>query len=201
MVGGRQRSSAHIACRKPARAARCGSYRMRLASRALLAPGLAVGSVAPLRQLARSPTNRCTKATPASSIATASTKRSRSRSSEKQRCWHDWSQKHTYGQSRDSIEYALAPRASARANASVRRCARASPAPCSRVGSSASPQPTSAFAPPPQTMARDAGASRRRTHAHGGELRRTRRRSPGARQRAAVAHAARRGYSAASNAR
>jgi hypothetical protein len=77
---------------------------------------------------------------------------------EKQRCWREWNQKHTYGQSRDRVEYAIArERALGQAQASGE-----STGPRGLVfpgGIIWAPQPTSAFAPPPQFMSRDAGAS------------------------------------------
>ena len=76
---------------------------------------------------------------------------------EKQRCWHEWSQKHTYGQSRDRIEYALA-----RERALGQTLASGETAPRGLVfpgGIIWAPQPLSAFAPPPQFMIRDAGAA------------------------------------------
>jgi hypothetical protein len=77
---------------------------------------------------------------------------------EKLRCWHEWSQKHTYGQTRDRIEYAIArERALGQAQAAGERTA-----PRGLVfpnGAIWSPQPTSAFVSPPQTMSRDAGAA------------------------------------------
>jgi hypothetical protein len=75
---------------------------------------------------------------------------------EKQRCWHDWSSKHTYGQSRDRIEYALG-----RERALGQTLASGEAAPRGLVfpgGIIWAPQPMSAFAPPPQIMSRDAGA-------------------------------------------
>jgi hypothetical protein len=75
---------------------------------------------------------------------------------EKQRCWHDWSTKHTYGQSRDRIDYALA-----RERALGQTLASGETAPRGLVfpgGIIWAPQPMSAFAPPPQIMSRDAGA-------------------------------------------
>src|SRR5262249_55686964 len=72
-------------------------------------------------------------------------------------CWHDWSQKYTYGQTRDRIEYALArERTLSLAQASGERSA--PPGASTALATIASPQPTNAFAPPPPTMVRDAGA-------------------------------------------
>jgi hypothetical protein len=74
---------------------------------------------------------------------------------EKQRCWHDWNAKHTYGQSRDRIEYAMA-----RERTLGQTLASGETAPRGLVfpgGIIWAPQPMSAFAPPPQIMSRDAG--------------------------------------------
>jgi hypothetical protein len=79
------------------------------------------------------------------------------RPTDKQRCWHDWSENHTGGQSRDRIDYALA-----------RQRALGQPTPSGELqarglvfpgGTIWAPQPMSAFAPPPQLMSRDAGSS------------------------------------------
>jgi hypothetical protein len=75
---------------------------------------------------------------------------------DKRLCWHDWTQKYTYGQTRDRIEYALTrERALGQAQASGERSA--PPGASTALNANASPQPTSAFAPPPPTMTRDAG--------------------------------------------
>lgn len=75
---------------------------------------------------------------------------------EKQRCWHDWTQKDTYGQARDRIEYALArERALGQAQASGE--VSGSRGFVFPNGTIWAPQPTSAFVPPPQIMSRDAG--------------------------------------------
>jgi hypothetical protein len=74
---------------------------------------------------------------------------------EKQRCWHDWSQKHTYGQSRDRIDYALArERALGQTEGSDKPVPRGLVFPNGTIWA---PQPLSAFLPPPQIMTRDAG--------------------------------------------
>jgi len=76
---------------------------------------------------------------------------------EKRQCWHDWIQRNTYGQTRDRVDYALGrERALGQAQALGERTA--PPGVMAPTVSNASPQPTNAFAPPPQTMARDAGA-------------------------------------------
>lgn len=76
---------------------------------------------------------------------------------DKRQCWRDWSQKYTYGQKRDRVEYALGrERTLAQAQTSGERSA--PPGTNANPGNAnASPQPTSAFAPPPSTMTRDAG--------------------------------------------
>jgi hypothetical protein len=77
---------------------------------------------------------------------------------EKRQCWHEWSQRYTYGQTRDRVEYATArERALGQAQAMGERSA--PPGVGSAIAANASPQPTNAFAPPPQTMTRDAGAA------------------------------------------
>ena len=78
---------------------------------------------------------------------------------DKRLCWHDWSQKYTYGQTRDRIEYALSrERTLGQAQASGERSAPPG-ASAALANANVSPQPTSALAPPPPTMSRDAGAS------------------------------------------
>jgi hypothetical protein len=78
---------------------------------------------------------------------------------EKRTCWHDWSQKYTYGQTRDRIEYALSrERILGQAQASGDRSAPPG-ASAALLNANVSPQPTNAFAPPPPTMQRDAGSA------------------------------------------
>src|SRR5260221_1065662 len=78
---------------------------------------------------------------------------------DKRLCWHEWSQKYTYGQTRDRIEYALSrERTLGQAQASGERSAPPG-ASAALAKANVSPQPTSAFAPPPPTMSHDAGAS------------------------------------------
>jgi hypothetical protein len=77
-------------------------------------------------------------------------------SQEKQRCWHDWSAKHTYGQSRDRIDYAInRERTLGQTQVSGETAQRGLVFPGGIIWA---PQPMSAFAPPPQMMSRDAGA-------------------------------------------
>src|SRR4051812_32084625 len=74
---------------------------------------------------------------------------------QKRACWQAWSRSHTYGQSRDRMEYARArDRALYDAQATGMR-----PLPGMNAGVPACPMPTSAFAPPPSTLAPDAGAA------------------------------------------
>jgi len=75
---------------------------------------------------------------------------------EKRQCWHDWVQRNTYGQTRDRVEYALG-RERALGQAQALGEPTAPPGVVTPKVGNASPQPTNAFAPPPQTMARDAG--------------------------------------------
>jgi hypothetical protein len=76
------------------------------------------------------------------------------------RCWYDWVHSYTYGQPRDRIDYATRrERALAQAQANGKNAPPASatvdPA---RARGPSSPTPTSAFAPPPRTVERDAAA-------------------------------------------
>lgn len=70
---------------------------------------------------------------------------------EKQQCWAEWTRRSTYGQTRDRISYALARERALAAHGS----ATAPPVRPSielRKPTNASPQPTNAFAPPPQML-------------------------------------------------
>src|SRR5258708_9862397 len=63
---------------------------------------------------------------------------------DKRLCWHDWSQKYTYGQTRDRIEYALSrERTLGQAQASGERSAPPG-ASAALAKANVSPQPTSA---------------------------------------------------------
>jgi hypothetical protein len=73
---------------------------------------------------------------------------------QKRACWQAWTRSYTYGQSRDRIEYA---RARDRTLAAAEVAGVGAP-PGVDAGAIACPMPTSAFAPPPATLARDAGA-------------------------------------------
>jgi len=75
---------------------------------------------------------------------------------DKQRCWREWTQKYTYGQSRDRVEYALSRDRALGQSPSSGEGTR----PRGLVfpnGVIWAPQPLSAFAPPPQLLVRDAG--------------------------------------------
>jgi hypothetical protein len=76
---------------------------------------------------------------------------------DKLQCWRDWSRRYGYGQSRDRIGYALAREQTlAQAMAAGEQAA-----PRGAVGAPkrALPQPTTAYAPPPQTMTPASGAN------------------------------------------
>lgn len=75
-------------------------------------------------------------------------------------CWNDWSKNHTYGQTRDRVEYARA-RYDALSNPQLptdEGMAAAAPGEGVDTDTAAAPTPTSAFAPPPKMDARDGGA-------------------------------------------
>ncbi len=82
---------------------------------------------------------------------------------EKGACWRDWSQRFTYGQTRDRVEYAaVRSRALTRVNGAPTDEAlmQAAPGEGSEFRGILAPAPTSAFASPPKTLApiADAGA-------------------------------------------
>jgi hypothetical protein len=74
---------------------------------------------------------------------------------QKSDCWRDWTLHYTYGQTRDRVEYAAARyRALSRAPEAPTDDALMEAAPGEgRGGGVAAPAPTSAFAPPPKTLA------------------------------------------------
>jgi hypothetical protein len=83
---------------------------------------------------------------------------------DKSECWRDWTMHYTYGQTRDRVEYAAARyRALSRAPQAPTDEAMMEAAPGEGRGTSiAAPAPTSAFAPPPKTLAEvDGGAANR----------------------------------------
>lgn len=77
-------------------------------------------------------------------------------------CWNDWSRKHTYGQTRDRVEYA---RLRYDALSTVPQLPTdeammaAAPGEGTNSNTAAAPTPTNAFAPPPKTEAREGGTS------------------------------------------
>jgi hypothetical protein len=72
---------------------------------------------------------------------------------QKAECWRDWTQKHTYGQTRDRVEYA-ASRYRALVNPELptdEAMMQAAPGMVDTSNQLVAPAPTSAFAPPPVT--------------------------------------------------
>jgi len=72
---------------------------------------------------------------------------------QKAECWRDWTQRHTYGQTRDRVEYA-ASRYHALVNPELptdEAMMQAAPGMVDTTKQLAAPAPTSAFAPPPVT--------------------------------------------------
>lgn len=75
-------------------------------------------------------------------------------------CWNDWTRNHTYGQTRDRVEYARARYDALSTVAQLptdEAMMGAAPGEGTSVDTAAAPTPTSAFAPPPKTDSRDAG--------------------------------------------
>ena len=79
---------------------------------------------------------------------------------QKSDCWHDWTPRYTYGQTRDRVEYAYTRyRALTRAPEAPTDEAMMEAAPGEgRPSSIAAPAPTNAFAPPPKTLAEQVDA-------------------------------------------
>lgn len=78
---------------------------------------------------------------------------------EKGECWKDWSQRYTYGQTRDRVQYASA-RYTALTQATLptdEAQMMAAPGIAPRVSAITAPAPTNAFAPPPKVLDEDAG--------------------------------------------
>lgn len=76
-------------------------------------------------------------------------------------CWSDWAQRHTYGQTRDRVQYAVQRhRALSRVPVLPTDEAMMGAAPGEGVQPQhvAAPAPTSAFAPPPKTLEADGGS-------------------------------------------
>mgnify|MGYP006915170313 CR=1 FL=1 len=73
----------------------------------------------------------------------------------KAECWRDWSERYTYGQTRDRIQYAIARYValSQAPNAPTDEAMMmAAPGVTPRVSTITAPAPTNAFAPPPKTL-------------------------------------------------
>ena len=90
---------------------------------------------------------------------------------EKARCWRDWSEHYTFGQTRDRINYAtvryvaLSEAGSAPTDEALMMAA---PGETPRTSTITAPQPTNAFAPPPKIL-EDAGiAAASPAHSGGG---------------------------------
>jgi hypothetical protein len=78
---------------------------------------------------------------------------------EKAECWHDWSERYTYGQTRDRIQYAIARYVALSQSANVptdEAMMMAAPGVTPRVSTITAPAPTNAFAPPPKVLEGDA---------------------------------------------
>jgi hypothetical protein len=69
-------------------------------------------------------------------------------------CWEEWAQFYTFGQTRDRIDYALLREKQLSTASDFDEADWVSP----NAGRSIAPDPTSAFAPPPLTVATDGGA-------------------------------------------
>jgi hypothetical protein len=79
---------------------------------------------------------------------------------EKSDCWHDWSERYTYGQTRDRIQYAIAryvALAQAENVPTDEALMMGAPGVTPRVSTITAPAPTNAFAPPPKVLEGDAG--------------------------------------------
>jgi hypothetical protein len=82
---------------------------------------------------------------------------------EKSDCWHDWSERYTYGQTRDRIQYAIARYVALSQAENVptdEALMMAAPGVTPRVSTITAPAPTNAFAPPPKVLEGDAGMLR-----------------------------------------
>jgi len=72
---------------------------------------------------------------------------------EKAECWHDWSQRYTFGQTRDRIHYATARYvALSQSLPTDEAMMMAAPGMAQRTSSITAPNPTNAFAPPPKVL-------------------------------------------------
>lgn len=72
---------------------------------------------------------------------------------QKAECWHDWSSRYTYGQTRDRIHYATARYvALSQSNPTDEALMMAAPGMTVRTSTITAPTPTNAFAPPPKVL-------------------------------------------------
>src|SRR5215203_817186 len=72
---------------------------------------------------------------------------------EKAECWHDWSERYTYGQTRDRIHYATARFvALSQSVPTDEAMMMAAPGMTPRTSTITAPIPTNAFAPPPKVL-------------------------------------------------
>jgi hypothetical protein len=81
---------------------------------------------------------------------------------EKAECWHDWSQRYTYGQTRDRIHYATARYvALSQTIPTDEAMMMAAPGMTQRTSNITAPAPTNAFAPPPKVLESSDGSAGR----------------------------------------
>lgn len=74
---------------------------------------------------------------------------------DKASCWRDWSERYTYGQTRDRIQYAIARYVALSQAPSLptdEALMMAAPGEAPRVSAITAPAPTNAFAPPPKVL-------------------------------------------------
>lgn len=79
-------------------------------------------------------------------------------------CWREWSERYTYGQTRDRINYATARYVALSQAPNVptdEALMMAAPGVTPRTANIAAPTPTNAFAPPPKVLDEDGGLPRR----------------------------------------
>lgn len=81
---------------------------------------------------------------------------------QKSDCWRDWSERYTYGQTRDRIQYAIARYVALSQAPNIptdEAMMMAAPGVTPRVSTITAPTPTNAFAPPPKVLEVDAAVS------------------------------------------
>ena len=81
---------------------------------------------------------------------------------QKSDCWGDWTHNHTYGQTRDRVEYARNRREALLAvpdQPTDEAMMQAAPGETKAGDTAAAPTPTNAFAPPPKLDSRDGGSA------------------------------------------